>query len=157
MGFVSSLKSHIEEESRKCRLGPVSLYVMHSDGMVAYHNSADRGGSEIIGSLVCGAWHASHAILGSECDDDFRFSFDTGSHGVHVLPLSIGGKRFYLAGVFSQTVNIGQLKMKLKNIKFSIENKLNDTALDEEAPSDEVLFSGITDKEIDRLFVFAEE
>lgn len=160
MEFIPSLKKYLEEQISAQALGEASIVLAASDGVLIY-SSEQLNARESAGPLMCGAWQAAMALTDQGSGENFRFSFDTTSSGVHVLSLEIGDKQFYLGCIFEGVLNIGQLKVRLRYLKESIEQKFAQNSFFEDQESvvmeENYLFSNVSDNEINNLFAFVEE
>ena len=72
------------------------VLVLRYDGICVYSNQADNFETSSICALVSGAWQAAESmasLLKKKRDFlDFRFSFDTSSDGLYIVPFNIMGK-----------------------------------------------------------------
>ena len=88
-------------------------------------------------------------------DGLFRFSFDTSSSGIYILPLDINSKKYYLGAIFYNQINPAILKNELKKLLFSFQSEILNFD-EEEVKNQSFLFGNITDKEMNDIFTFNE-
>lgn len=140
-----------------CRYDGVVLYATDSQ-----HQEIDLSS---IGVLISGSWQAARSLVDfipERNSDDFRFSFDTSDSGVFVVDIFIGGHTYFLAAVFNNVLNPGQIKSKLRSLVFLIhqlaenyQREKNDKPIKPKENEESLLFEDLTDDEIDRMFSFA--
>lgn len=152
MDLNKQIKIFLEGKHADIGLGENKVYFARPDGVLLY-DSGNSTEAATIGALVSGAWQASRALAGKS-KEYFRFSFDTSDSGVYILPVEITSKEFFVACIYENVTNTGQLKMKLRKLKTQIEEQFKNADYNDNSSAD-FLFRNITDDEIDNLFAIA--
>lgn len=139
----------------------VTIVTLRQDGVVVYSNETAEE-MMTIGALMTGAWQASKALLdtlpnNNEEENVLRFSFDSSSSGVYILPLDIGSQKLFLGMIFDNEINPALLKNKMRKLATELSQYFisNSDKYAIKTQSDEFLFQEISDDEIDNLFSFA--
>ena len=158
----SRTESFFDKYLSESNFGECSLFLCRKDGGVLYKHGpiTDSIDPDSICVLMSGAWQAAEAvsIMASgekKLEGFFRFSFDTSSNGVYILPLDINSKKYYLGTIFYNQINPAILKNELKKLLFSFQNEILSFD-EEEAGNQSFLFGNITDKEMNDIFTFNE-
>jgi len=145
----------------------IIIVALRDDGVLLYSNQSEDG-LQAVGALMSGAWQAAHALMNIVPDyevsqDVLRFSFDTASSGVYILPLDLGVKKIFLGMIFKEELNPAFLKNKMRGLTqelsefFISHEEMYDVEKEvkkEMSKKDNFLFSEISDEEIDNLFSF---
>ena len=158
----SQAKSFFDRYLVESNFGECSLFLCRKDGGVLYKHGtvAQNMDPDTICVLMSGAWQAAEAVSLLSSGEEtlkgfFRFSFDTSSNGIHILPLDINSKKYYLGALFYNQKNPAVLKNEIKKLLFSFQNEL--LSLDkDETENQSFLFGNITDKEMNDIFTFNE-
>lgn len=139
----------------------VRIIVSRQDGIQMVDTHKDNL-SQSLSALCAGSWEASWAMLKTmrprDNFNDYRFCFDTSSHGVLILPFPLKNQIFYIAGIYDNALNPALLKRKIQNLKIQLVNQLekkinsSSSKLAEIPVNENYLFTDITDEEMDRLF-----
>ncbi len=143
---------------------PFYTCVFRNDGVVIYKNSSKIDESSI-GALMGGVWQAATALasfipeekkIQNNHSEIFRFSFDTSSSGIYILPLKFDKFEYYLGVIYCNEINPGFLKNKMRDLslkffahvseRYKPENKTVTTS------RSQFLFTEISDEEIDKMF-----
>ena len=158
----SRTESFFDKYLAKSNFGECSLFLCRKDGGVLYKygpivNDIDP---DSICVLMSGAWQAAETVskMASrkmKLDGLFRFSFDTSSSGIYILPLDINSKKYYLGAIFYNQINPAILKNELKKLLFSFQSEILNFD-EEEVKNQSFLFGNITDKEMNDIFTFNE-
>ncbi|MGE3608906.1 MAG: hypothetical protein AB7I27_04915 [Bacteriovoracaceae bacterium] len=136
------------------------LFVAREDGITVY-DTVQNQTTTSVAALVSGVWQASEALMGlvntSEESNNFRFGFDTSSHGIFLFPFNFEGKRYFLGAIYQDCLNPGQLKRQVSMIKEEMDRMFEENASAQapkvpESKREGFLFQDITDEEMDRLF-----
>ena len=146
----------------KSNFGECSLFLCRKDGGVLYKHGAitDNIDPDSICVLMSGAWQAAETVSmmaskEKKLEGFFRFSFDTSSNGIYILPLEIHSKKYYLGALFYNQRNPAILKNELKKLLFSFQKEILSFD-EEEVENQNFLFGNITDKEMNDIFTFNE-
>ncbi len=145
------------------KLNKYSFFLIRQDGVILYQNKKSKSAdAHSIGALLSGVWQASHALTSFLPDSkksteiDFRLSFDTSSEGIYIVPVDIKIEKFFLGLIYSNEVNPGQVKAKIRDMGLSLSEFLLmekiETKKNSATKKNELLFDDITDAEMDRLF-----
>ncbi len=149
-----------------------SFFVCRQDGVLLHAqrskaHAMSSSDEQSVGVLMGGVWQAACALMNllpqKSRDDFFRLSFDTTDKGVYLLPVTIGGRDFYLGTVFANETNPGQMKAKVRNLVVRLEESCSNSLVvpppmpraSGQGRSDknsELLFKDLSDDEVDRLF-----
>ncbi len=136
------------------------FFFFRKDGHVLF-SSSKKHFITSLAALSTGAWQAAFSLIQSIEDSDdeknFRFSFDTSSEGILILPLRLNSEVYYGALIYEDQINPGFLKNKFKNLVDKLEYYLIESGSNEPQLGNQFLFKDITDAEIDNLFSFAGE
>jgi len=133
------------------------LFVTREDGITIYDSVQDKTTTSV-SALVSGVWQASEALMGLAHPEqeimEFRFGFDTSSHGIYLFPFEISGKRYFLGAIYQKCLNPGLLKRQISLIKEEVDLLFKNSPVVKEIKNERegFLFKEITDEEIDRLF-----
>ena len=105
--FSSQAKNFFDKHLLKSNLGECSLFLCRKDGGVLYKHGpiAKSAEPDSICVLMSGAWQAAETVSLLSSGDRalkgfFRFSFDTSSNGMYILPLTINSNKYYLGTLF---------------------------------------------------------
>ena len=158
MDFEKHISNYVQSaEGLKCQ--KLFLYVLRKDGVLVGTKSVEYDefnfDDQSVGALSGGVWQAAQALgelISSNPTNEevYRFSFDTSSNGVYLLPLN---ELYILGCLFSESVNPGYLKNELRKLKSFLVSQITET--DEIRKDEDRLFENITDEEMDNLFSFA--
>jgi hypothetical protein len=157
--LISDLKNYFIKNKLHKTLAANQVFICRGDGQVIYKNQKYENelDSLSIGALIGGVWQASSALSAflpeSPTGDNFRLSFDTSSRGIYILSCKIDDKEYYLGCIFTDTINPGQLKLSMRELKKHINNEFpkSITKIENKKKAD-FLFSNISDKEVDDMF-----
>ena len=160
-----------EQVAKDEKLSESQIILCRHDGVVLYTTQDDHQSIDLssIGVLISGSWQAARSLVEfvpSQAGDDFRFSFDTSDSGVFILDIFVGNRTYFLAAIFSDVLNPGIIKSKMRSLVFLLnhleenhkivsEDKSNKSDTSENHQDDKILFENITDDEIDKMFSFA--
>ncbi len=160
MDLKEIIKEYFCKNQIDSSLKQSEIYVCRADGIPLY--GSDEKHSDEIGALVAGVWQAAEVMyqrFASENIDEneFRFNFDTSSSGVVIFPIKIDAERFFLSMIFNDVTNPGRLKSLARNCANSLTDYISQTYnSNQQISSDDSIFNGLTDGEIDKAFAFAE-
>ena len=161
--IASRTESFFDRYLSESNFGECSLFLCRKDGGVLYKHGPIVGeiDPDSICVLMSGAWQAAETVSTmasreKKLEGFFRFSFDTSSSGIHILPLDINSKKYYLGAIFYNQKNPAILKNELKKILFSFQNEILSFDEQEDAEKQSLLFGNITDKEMNDIFTFNE-
>jgi len=158
---ISSLaKNFFDKYLVKSNFGECSLFLCRKDGGVLYKYGpiVNNVEPDSICVLMSGAWQAAETVSLMASKEKalkgfFRFSFDTSSNGMYILPLTINSKKYYLGALFYDQKNPAILKNEIKKLLFSFQSEI--LSFDEaEVENQSFLFGNITDKEMNDIFSF---
>ncbi len=159
--LITDLKKYFNKNKLHKTLAANQVFICRGDGQVVYKNQSYENelDSLSIGALIGGVWQASSALSAflpeTPTGDNFRLSFDTSSRGIYILSCKIDGKEYYLGCIFTDTVNPGQLKLSMRELKKYINNEFKNSkpkTKKENNKKPDFLFSNISDKEVDDMF-----
>lgn len=176
MKVNNNIPKYVETFFKSCeideKLNRYSFFLIRYDGVVLYHNNnlADSLSKSSIGALLGGVWQAARALADfipkdqkkNASNEGYRLSFDTASQGVYVLPITVGTEELYLGLIYSDEVNPGFVKNKIREMAVSfsefLEQELKESFSKKNTKvsnANNFLFGDITDSEMDHLFAFA--
>ncbi|MCO4792920.1 MAG: hypothetical protein KC493_04365 [Bacteriovoracaceae bacterium] len=132
-----------------CRQDGVILYKRDGIGLSVDHSS--------VGALLGGVWQAANTLASflpeQEKKEIFRLSFDTSSSGIYILPFELNNTDYYIGLLYSDEVNPGFIKNRLRDLMMRLEEYLGLTiSFEPEKEENERLFENITDDEIETMF-----
>ncbi len=131
-------------------------FLLRKDGICLYSNFSKEGSESTI-ALMAGMWQASEALgkFANIENEEGRICYESSSSGIIIHKLNNNTNLIY-AVQYSNIVNPGYMKMKLKNMISKIdEEKIEETYINNKINyNSEFLFSEISDDEIDRMFNF---
>ena len=159
--FQNEIESFFSTSTILQEFNSCNLFFVRHDGIILY--STDKNSSDLeqssIGALLGGVWQAAEALtsfLPNNHDEVFRFSFDTSSKGIYILPVEFDGKKYYLSVTYFEQINPGYLKTLIRKLAQKLKlylRELNHRL--RESHDSKFLFKDITDDEMDNLFTFA--
>ena len=147
----------------KKELGKEEFYIFRSDGILVYNQSKTSDAS--VAALMAGSWQAAMALSGQSMldhlKDDFRFSFDTSSNGVYILPINLKSEKLYMGLLYKNVENPGYLKNKFRMIVEKLcdyleyqTKKTTPVMTEKDRKRDGYLFNEISDDDMNKLFGF---
>ena len=160
------IPKYIEQFFKSCeideKLNRYSFFLIRHDGVVLYHNDNVETSlsKSSIGALLGGVWQAANALAsfipkGSQNEEVYRFSFDTASQGIYVVPAKVYNEEFYLGLIYYGELNPGMIKNKIRDLALSfsefMEGELKNHPV-QDRKNNEYLFNDISDVEMDRVF-----
>jgi hypothetical protein len=133
----------------------LTISFVRDDGIVLFSNFPNELDGRSIGALVGGVWQAAKSLASFASDQeslDFRFSYDTSSDGITILPLKYGSHHFFLCGIYKEEMNPAVLKQKLRVLQGKLERFILEQSEQNQDNRSGYLFDYITDEEMDNLF-----
>ena len=162
--MIDQLVSTISSEISALKLNNTQHFLFRNDGICFFSNSEEKNLSQNLTALMTGVWQASKAMFdflpeqmkGQEAE--FKLSFETSSQGVFIQPLQGTSETFYYGVIYSEILNPGPLKQKIRNIKSKLHQVIIE--FEQSTPSntqrsdkgEDYLFKDISDDEIDNIF-----
>jgi hypothetical protein len=154
---VTEKIKHLLEPKKKTL--KARLFVTREDGVTIY-DSVQNDTTASVSALVSGVWQASEALVTMAHPHkdvmEFRFAFDTSSHGIYLFPFNVNGKRYFLGALYLDCINPGHLKHQISKVKEEVDRcffeQPNAQLTDKDTKREGFLFTDISDEEIDRLF-----
>lgn len=163
------LESHFQNRAPE-KIKVHRVLIFRKDGLILFNNNNDNNlNFSTQGALSTGAWQAAFSLFKSlekesSREENFRFSFDTSSYGIHILPIRSEEELVYGGIIFRDETNPAQIKNLFRNyVRETEEIFINETkeiieTLDSNSEVQrDFLFKDISDDEIDKLFSFAGE
>ena len=137
----------------------LSVLLTRNDGVILWANKSGDRKNHTLGALITGAWTATRALteeIGAENINN-TLTFGGSSDGIHVLPITLSGKRFAFSVLYKKVNNPAKLKLKFRLLKQIIEDEYDEKSklselVDDGKEKTKALFNNITDEEIDNLF-----
>jgi hypothetical protein len=137
----------------------IRLMVVRRDGLMVWDAAPDQR-SQSLAALCGGVWEASMAMAqtagAAQEASGFRLVFDDAATGMMVLPLSVEGQTYYLAGVYGDCVNPARLRRQVQELRDVVAETWVAVPVKKSTPvstgREGYLFTDITDEEMDRLF-----
>ena len=153
MNFNGHIKSFFEENDYGRLAQDISL--VSKNGILIYSNNASPNNASV-GALISGVWQASQSlsemVSGEESKDLFRFSYDSASSGVYILPLELVQETYFLACVYRDELNPGKLKNTMRLMVSNLEIYMSTFKEEWRRSRSGYLFKDLTDAEVDRMF-----
>jgi hypothetical protein len=137
----------------------ISMLISRGDGVVLWADKSVDKKNHSLGALITGVWSAAKAltdILDAE-NINSNLSYGGSSDGLHILPITLNGKRYALSVIYKKVNNPSKLKLKFRLLKQAIEDEYEEKnemseIIDSGKERTKALFNNITDEEIDNLF-----
>ena len=147
-----------EKKLSDVKLGEFFLFFCRKDGVTLYKTGSYpfKGDTDSIGVLLSGAWQAAEMVSSLSMkskNESFRFTFDTSSQGIYILPLTIQSSQYYLGTLYCNQVNPGHLKKKIRLLVNSFKEEIGQFEQGQRE-KDNFLFQNITDEEMSDIFSF---
>ena len=137
----------------------ISLLMTRGDGVLLWSDETVDKKNHTLGALVTGVWSAANALtdLFDAENINNNLTYGGSSDGIHILPITLSGKRYTFSIIYKKINNPSKLKLKFRLLKQTIEDLYEEKALKSEIIDDgkertKALFNNITDEEIDNLF-----
>jgi hypothetical protein len=131
-----------------CRQDGVIIYKKDGIGLSVSHSS--------IGALLGGVWQAASTLASflpqKNTKEIFRLSFDTSATGIYIVPFQMKGDDYYLGLLYSDELNPGFIKNRLRDLMMRLEEHLSLFEEEKKKQVDQNLFENITDDEIEAMF-----
>lgn len=154
------VKIFFEEYADLRALQGCYFFVSRDDGTSLYQKSylETPVDQQSVGALSCGVWQAASAMvsfLPGKQASSFTLQFSDTYSGVVIHPLSYLGETFFVGVLFTDKINPGQTKSRLKSVASKFENYLEQSKKSNQERSkkeNSFLFDDISDGEMDKLF-----
>jgi len=159
--LVDTISYYLKADIQEAGLDKHLTIVCRQDGMpvFAFSTASESTDHLALGALTAGMWQAALAISNylskDEAEMDYRLSFDSTSSGIYVVPVCVGEEKMYLGLFYKDVLNLGQLKMKLRQLAIKVADYWNKYHKENIKKEDGTLFTNITDEEIDNIFAFS--
>lgn len=175
MNLGMEIKQYINNVVDSTFLKNLEFVIFRKDGLYVFEQWDQQNAATdttSVGVLLAGVTQATAAltnfVLAKKEHEVFRMSFETSSKGAYILPVELNGEGHYLAMIYTNELNPGQLKSRLRNFVFKMESYFVDLAERIEVEQKEELesvtnntkenqgqnpFADITDSEMDDVFL----
>ncbi len=137
-----------------------AIFICREDGVFLFKEN-DQNISQELGALVAGMWQAAKSLgaMATTEIEEYMLQFSTSNSGVFLYPLFFQEETLILGTLFTQEVNPGKLKNRIRNLRDSLLHSLEEESIlwkksSQDNSPDKFLFANITDREIDNLFAF---
>ena len=137
----------------------ISTLLTRNDGVILWAGKNIDRKNHSLGALITGVWTAAKALTDTVGAENINnvLTYGGSSDGVHILPITLAGKRFAFSVLYKKVNNPSKLKLKFRLFKQLIEDSYEEKnhlteMIDDGKEKTKALFNNITDEEIDNLF-----